>query len=242
VGTLVLGILLLSPGIASADFTFTTGTVSSSDGNLSAEAVFQLSKDAITVIVTNLQSGIVSVGQTVSGISFSVDAPPATSFTLQSIAGVLVDVDTNGTATYPDQGKVTTYSGSALPDGRWHLTDTPPNLIALGGGQPDHLVLGPANSSGNYSSAKGSLNGQFNPFFQNSVTLVLSAPGVTDKSTISNVVFNFGTGVKEHTAPGGPGTTSLTPEPSTMALALSGFVGFGLAGVRRLRRREVAGV
>jgi len=35
-------------------------------------------------------------------------------------------------------------------------------------------------------------------------------------------------------------TTQAVPEPSTMALALSGLVGFGFAGLRRLRRREAA--
>jgi hypothetical protein len=36
------------------------------------------------------------------------------------------------------------------------------------------------------------------------------------------------------------GNPSAVPEPSTMALALSGLVGAGLAGLRRLRRRQAA--
>jgi len=38
----------------------------------------------------------------------------------------------------------------------------------------------------------------------------------------------------------GDGPTAVTPEPSTLALALSGLAGVGLAGVRRLRRRVIA--
>jgi hypothetical protein len=241
----------LVPSKTQADFV--TGTVSSSDGNLSAEADFTLGSGTITITIKNLQADIVSVGQTISGLSFAVSAPPASSFTLISTAGQLVDVANDGTGTLVvntgsglvDGSGTTTYSGTTggtpLADGRWHLTssDPPPSLIALGGGQPDHLVLGPPNSSGNYTDSNGSFNGQFNPFFENSVTLVLSAPGATSSSTISNVVFNFGTGVNEHTAPGffippvGPHDTA-TPVPPSVVLFGLGFVGFLVRSRRRL--------
>jgi hypothetical protein len=65
-----------------------------------------------------------------------------------------------------------------------------------------------------------------------------------DGGTIKSVTFAAPDGIKEFKqtefslAPG----VSPVPEPSTMALALSGLVGAGLADLRRLRRPQAATV
>ncbi|HEY7427922.1 MAG TPA: XDD4 family exosortase-dependent surface protein [Gemmataceae bacterium] len=238
---MALAALALGPARGLADFVFVASGNSSQSGSLNAEADFQVIKDQITVTIKNLQTDIGNVGQAISGISFDISNPPPTSLTLKSTSGDVINIANGGAVT--DLG-FTTYSGTSGPDklsaGRWHLDtlsgNPDPNMIALGGGQPDHLIIGPANSNGEYPNANGSLKGQFNPFFQDSVTLVLNAPGVMSSSTISNVVFLFGTSSGEFTLNGKPENIPVVPAPSSVILLGVGAFGLlGFTAVLRLR-------
>jgi len=102
------------------------------------------------------------------------------------------------------------------------------HLNDLGGGQPIDGIIGPANGSGVYSNANGSIagNGPHNPFLNQTGTFTITAAGVTTASTISAVDISFGT------VPSGPGTNN-TPEPGTLVLFGSGLL--GVAGIVRRR-------
>lgn len=236
---LALAVLAIAPGSARADFMFTaSGT--SSDGPLNAEAYFVLGTDTITLYLANLTSGTQSQGDAISGIKFTVSAPPNNSLSLTSVSGDVVNLS-GGTFTGANPLYQTNPSNS-----KWSATSVN-NVTDLGNGAPNFLIVGPnASFNGN-----GGTN--FNPYFQthatsaenlstapqgDSVKFVLNAPGATSASTISNVIFNFGTSPNEHTASGT--LTTPVPVPSSMLLALTGFGSFGLMGARQLLRKRVA--
>jgi hypothetical protein len=229
---LVLLALTGSPPCASADFIF-TASGSSQNGALAAEADFIIGTDTITVVLKNLQTEIGSAGQAISGLSFTASNPPTggASLALQSYSGDVVNVNGDGSVT--DFG-TTTYSGSTLSDGHWGISSSN-GMTALTGGQPDHMILGPPNyaTTGNVIG-----NGQFNPWFANSATFVLSAQGVTPNSTISNVVFSFGTSSSESHLNGSP--TAVTPAPSAVILLASGAICIAGFTVLSRRRRQAA--
>jgi hypothetical protein len=81
------------------------------------------------------------------------------------------------------------------------------------------------------------------PFAANSVVLTLTlanGSAAIDLNQLSNVYFSYGS--EQTGVPGGAIHAQSVPEPSTIALALSGLVGAGFAGLRRLRRPQAATV
>jgi hypothetical protein len=247
---ITLALLAFAPGSACADFEF-TGSASSSDGPVSAEAYFTLQNGQITLYVANLTSGLQDQGQAISGIKFTVSAPPDTSLSLNKVSGNVVDLN-NGAFT-PETPLYQTFTASGGIAANWAV-QTNNNVTDLGNpSDPHYMIVGPnASFSGN-----GGTN--FNPYFQStaatatnlstaaqgtSVVFVLNAPGATTASTISNVTFNFGTSPNEHTATGTPVVIpggGVVPAPSSVVLFGVGALSLlGFAGVRRFRRLPVA--
>ena len=260
-----LSLLVFVPAGIRADFVFQTGSppgtsVSSSDGPLLGEADFTLGNGTITVVLKNLQTGMTSQGQALSSISFQLN--PGSISSLTSIAGEVVSV-ASSTGNVTSSGTISvkqgpntivyqlgseTYSGSTLSDSHWAVTSSPSGLTALSGMQPNHMILGPAAGnptpplgSGTYPGVTGGFD-NFDPYFQGPVTFVLNTSGVTANTTISNVVFNFGTGANEHTATGTPIVPPLiVGVPAPPSAFLLGLGGIGLAGLLvRSRRRQLA--
>jgi hypothetical protein len=241
-GLAALAVLSVGARQAHADFMF-TGSAPSSDGPVSAEAYFVLGNGTITLYLANLTSGLQGQGQAISGITFTVSAPPNTSLSLTSAAGDVTTL-TNGTLSSP---AYTTFAASGGIAANW-AAQTNNNVTDIGNpSDPHYLILGPnASFSGN-----GGTN--FNPYFESmatsaenlstasqddSVVFVLDAPGLLSGSTISNVVFNFGTSLPEHTAngvPNGPGPNVAVPEPAS--LTLLGVGAFALFGYTWRRRK-----
>jgi hypothetical protein len=71
------------------------------------------------------------------------------------------------------------------------------------------------------------------PLIKNSVVFTLT--GFTGSLSVSNVLFQYGTGLTEPTIPGTP--TPAVPEPATISMILSALLPLGVVGLRRLRRR-----
>jgi hypothetical protein len=107
-------------------------------------------------------------------------------------------------------------------------------LTTLSGSQPHELIIGPDSKggftgTGAYTHANSSIN-NFNPNVMGTGTFVISAPGVTANSTLSNVVFQFGTEPTSRT-----GTPGGLPEPVTL-LVWGGLT--LIFGVRAWRKRR----
>jgi len=253
-----LSLLVFVPAGIRADFVFQTGSppgtsVSTSDGPVLGEADFTLGNGTITVVLKNLQTGMTSQGQALSSISFQLN--PGSISSLSSVAGEVVSV-ASSTGNVTSSGSISvkqgpntivyqlgsqTYSGSTLSDSHWAVTSSPSGLTALSGMKPNHMILGPASGSGTYPGVTGGFD-NFDPYFQGPVTFVLNTSGVTANTTISNVVFNFGTGANEHTATGTPIVPPLiVGVPAPPSAFLLGLGGIGLACLLvRSRRRQLA--
>jgi hypothetical protein len=256
---IALSLVLLIPAGTRAAFIFQTGnppgtSTSSGDGPLNGEADFTVGSGTISIVLKNLQTGMTSQGQALSSISFQLS--PGSISSLTSVAGKVVAVDSSGNVTSTGsidvkQGNKTityqlgsqTYSGSTLSGSNWDVTSNPSGLTALSGGQPNHMILGPASGSGTYPGVTGGFD-NFNPFFQGSATFVLNTPEVTDKTTISNVVFNFGTGSNEHPVTGTQVSPFIVGAPAPPSVFLLGLGSIGFAGlvIRSRLRQLVAAV
>ena len=114
-----------------------TATGSGSDGPLSASADFTFNTGSVTVTLSNLLSAatIRSAGQTVSDLSFRLSNPAGTLGT-PTASGQLANIGSGGS--------VTNVSGSPsrwLANGHISVTGNTVSLEAIGGGQPDQLIL-----------------------------------------------------------------------------------------------------
>jgi hypothetical protein len=173
-----------------------TGTGTGSDGALSASAAFTTNAGLLSVTITNLLSAatIVSAGQAVSDLSF----------TLSNAPGPLGATTATGTfATFSGTATPTLAAGSPV---RWLGQGPPPpggqgffsivgntiTMEAIGGGQPSQMIL-PTGTT--YPAANASItNGMFSPYVDGPATFTLALGGVTAATTITSAMFSFGTG------------------------------------------------
>jgi hypothetical protein len=212
-----------------------TASGSGSDGALDASAVFTVSAGEIQVTITNLLSAatIISIGQAVSDLSFTLSNAPGTD-TSNTAVGQLADV---ANVKKGPQGVVTDVSGA--PD-RWISSKTGGFKIngdtvlleAIGHGSPTELIL-PSGSS--YPDSNASIDGH-SPNVDGPATFTLDLTGVTTSTTISDVKFSFGTG-PDTDINGTKSGTSTVPEPS--AVLMLGFDCLGLAGLTFAFRRRL---
>jgi hypothetical protein len=226
VGTLAMAI----PGVASAgSYTFATASgAKESGGNpVSASVDFTTSANTITVAITNLFVDPKTIAQNISDLFFDVSKGSVSTGSITSSAGLSRDVASNGS--YTDGSVVATgwlYSGSGSTI---HLDG-----LNGAGFTPAHTIIGSPNGSNIYGNANNSItgNGPHNPFLAGTVTFTLNVTGMTADTSISNVIFSFGTASGDN-VPGTPGTA--IPEPASMTLVAIGIA--SLASVAAARRR-----
>jgi hypothetical protein len=247
-----LFVLAFNSRPAHADYMFTASqTATSTQSALDAEAYFAFGKDTLTIYLANLQSGINSQGQAISGLQFNIGNPTITP-SISKVFGETVNVSGGrfGTQTYQS------FDGSSNPAyANWAITsNSPNNMTDLGSGAPQYLIVGP---SANFSGV-GNNGSKFNPYFQSNATAVFNAPpttqgdavvfvlsasGLTSDSIISGVKFEFGTGpdttLSGSPGPGtGPGGEVITnPAPSSAILFSLG--GLALLGFMAQSRRRL---
>jgi hypothetical protein len=236
VGTVALGaVWALTAQPAKAGLWTASG--SGGDGPLDAEANFAVSNGQLQVTITNLLSPttIVSVGQAVSDLSFTLSNAPGTDGT-NTAAGQLVNVND------PTAHKVTDVSGTpdrwlSSTDGGFAISGHMITLEAIGGGQPTELIL-PTDSGGSYASINNGASSH-NPYVDGPATFTLDLTGVTSSTTISNVQFSFGTS-PDTFLPGVPVPAPAIGHGLPVLLAVGGLL-FGAKLLERTNKRRSLG-
>ena len=205
-------------------------------GPVSARADITTSNGSVSITLTDLLANPTDVGQLISDFFFTVANGNLTGSSQTGASAQEITVNSNGSTTL---GPV--LNTVAAVDWAYSSTATTGLLDVLGPGAagPAHLIIGPPGPGGIYSNANGSIagNGPHNPFLNQTASFTITAPGVTAATTISSVVFSFGTtsGVN---VPGVPVPTAV-PEPSGFAMASMGTL-LGLGFAWRKRKRAVA--
>jgi hypothetical protein len=174
------------------------------------------------ITLTNNLANPIDVTQLLSDFSFSLSGTTALG-SLASSSGQEITVNSNGTSTL---GTGTVAAGWVLtsPSAGSYLL----NVLGAGGAGPTHLIIG-GPGAGGYTNANGSIAGNpaHNPFLNGSATFTLNLTGVTADTTISNVMFSFGTTAGDN-VPGGSGPNSTVPEPVSLSLVGGGLLALGL--------------
>jgi len=192
------------------NFIYTGGTgTGAGNGNiagLSAQVTFSVSGQTLTIVVNNTSSTA-----EITGVFFN--APNAGTFSNVSSSSI--------PAQNPLISSNVTAGGQADGFGSFDQE------LLFGSGQNARLNTSTvatvtATFSGSISDADLKTTTHSNTYGNNA--------GVIDWKPLVGLT-GFGSG-----NPGSPQQPNPVPEPSTIALALSGLVGFGLAGLRRFRR------
>jgi hypothetical protein len=235
----------LTSGQAWADVTF-GASGSDTDGPISGTVTFSAGPGVLNVTLTNTQpnGSQMHLGQGLSDVSFTYIPPTGLSnqpTALSALSGVGFDATglAMGTAWTlasgtPFSGSPTSSSPPGLPT-HWVFNPSgfPVTTLAtanVGGGAPNMIFP----SSGIVED--GLSNGNQNPLYIGPTIFQLTVPDLTAGTNLtaanfSNVTLSFGT-APDATLPAG-----VVPEPSTLAIAglgALGFIGYGLR--RRLKK------
>lgn len=222
---------LLSPHVASAQVYITPVGSTTGGGSVNAEADFTISNGKIMLTLKNLGQNPTADSQLLSGLSFNISGATG--------SDALTTVNSGKISTISSGGAYTAGVSDALT--RWVATEAGNaiSLTTLSGGTPNRLIIG-TDSKGNlnptlggkYTNANSSITGNHNPNVLGSATFAISIEGVTQNSTLSNVVFDFGTASGSNTI--GGMLQPNVPEPGACA-----FIGsLGVTGTIFLRRRR----
>jgi len=222
---LVLVLVGVQGARANSMYTFDSNSVGGQ--NFSGEAIFTLTNNSLDIVLKNTTSLTLNAGDLLRSLQFAISNPVITSGTLNTASGSNITINPNGTYQTAADAPTVTVSDWTLASGLQLTADMPDNTII---GKP---------TGGNYSAANNSItgNGPHNPFAFEQVEFTITVNGLTPNSTISNVIFGYGTGSKTTTSTNVPNIVSgPLPAPVYAGLALFGAMGIML----KLGRRNVA--
>jgi hypothetical protein len=254
--------VLLNPGIGHAD----PLTVSGSQGDLAATASFAKSGNNLIVTLTNTSTvDVGNAAELLTAIFFDLAGNPTLTpvSAVLNTGSVVVDVGVGvGGPTDPDPDGVGGEWGyrrstSALDSGNGvtqlqGISSAGFNVFGGGdvfpgadldgppSGSPNGAQYGLLSAGDNIMTGNGSLNSSNNQYFiKNSVVFTLS--GLSDTfdvdTDISNIRFQYGTGLNEPSFGGTP-TPPPVPTPEPAVLTLVGLGAAGLAGAAWRKRRR----
>jgi hypothetical protein len=184
---------------AALSFTFLTPPGSVCGGAVepcAAQAVITTGAGSISVTLTNpvIPPQIISAGQALSDLSFTLSNAPGTQGTLTA-SGQLANIGFGGTVTdVPGSPLRWIGQGPPPPGGMGTFTVSGSTILmeAIGGGQPSQMIL---SSLGSFTVANASItNGMFSPFVVGPASFTLAFAGVTAATTVTSAQFSFGTG------------------------------------------------
>jgi hypothetical protein len=176
----------------------------------------------------DLEANPTDVAQLLSDLSFTLANGSLSGSTLGSSSGQEISVDKKGNPTLGST--VSTGWGYSISSG-----NTTGKLDVLGTPTaPEHLIIGPPDTSGVYSKANGSIAGDkpHNPFLNESAVFTITGSGITSDTTITSVTFSFGTTEGKYLVTG-----QAVPEPGSLILGTLGLGLVGVVGFCRSRRR-----
>ena len=197
--------------------------------NLNAEVFFTTSGSTLTIELVNLITNEITDGQSISGISFKIGdtggsipatiTPTASGYGSDSAHsnGQLIDIASGGAIS--NAGTCT----STCLTGWGASTSLAASVASIDMSSFPTDTISGVPGSGGYTSGNPSLTGSSHqPEFEEIVTFTLTGiTGLGASSTISNVVFGFGTQAGQ-TVGGGQGFTVVTPEPGTLWMMIGG--------------------
>jgi hypothetical protein len=136
------------------------------------------------VVLTDTQANPRSAGDLLSSIEITPSGALGTP-TLASQNGSLIDV-TPGAATGTPVAGNPTHWGVGTSGGQIVLETAGPFAV---GGKPINMIIGPAP----FTNSNASI-GNFDPYINQTGTFVINDAAITASTSITGVVFNFGTG------------------------------------------------
>jgi hypothetical protein len=194
-------------------------SVSATDGSghhVAATASFTFGAGTLSLDLSNdiLNTEWISAGQSLSDISFTLNSGTNSGGSLNNISGSTIVIDTTDGSTSPGAPvSATDWELQAQGGNAFHVT-------SLIGGQPDFMIAPAGTEFPNVNTGVGN----FNPYLLTGPVTFSITGDFTADTTVSNVVFSFGTG---------PETFVGAPDSGTTAALL----GLGLAGLAGLRAR-----
>jgi len=201
---------------------------SAQDGT--ATASITTNANSVSITLTNLLANPLSAASLLSDLFFSVcnGGSALTSGSVASSSANLIAVNAGGTVT-PGANNASLGWGLSNTAGVFHLNGL------SGTNTPSDLIIGAAGPGGVYTNANASLagNGPHNPFANQTATFTLTIAGALASSTISNVVFSYGTTAGVN-VPGVP-TLGAAPEPASVLM-----LGTLIAGALWMKSRRSA--
>jgi hypothetical protein len=180
--------LLCVPVAFAGTATFSTPSGSTAGGlPVDASATFTTSAGTLDITIFNNLANPTSIIQNVSDLFFSLSG--VTSGTLASSSGNEIFVAADGTTSNGGSG-VSTGWVLSISGGVFHLDG-----LNTAADVPAHTIIGAPDGSGVYSNANNSItgNGPHNPFLESGATFEITDAAITADTTVSGVVFSFGT-------------------------------------------------